>query len=178
METLFDNSGLSGAMISKCGKYRYSLFRVWDEDKPIAAFIMLNPSKADAKENDPTLTKIIKIIKIAKNNGFGSLWVVNLFALRSKDPKVLESSQDPIGIENNKHISAVRSLPQCTVIFAWGAHKMAKEREDYIFKMFPNAMALHINKNGSPKHPLYCKDSTKLIQFKPKNNKTNARRNN
>ncbi|MEP0266583.1 DUF1643 domain-containing protein [Dokdonia sp.] len=43
-QTLFQ--GLTGATISICKKYRYDLYRVWDESKPIAVFIMLNPSKA------------------------------------------------------------------------------------------------------------------------------------
>lgn len=45
----------SGATISECGKYRYRLWRVWDESLPTCCFVMLNPSKADATEDDPTI---------------------------------------------------------------------------------------------------------------------------
>ena len=36
-----------GAKISDCNKYRYSLWRIWDKEKPIFTFIGLNPSTAD-----------------------------------------------------------------------------------------------------------------------------------
>ena len=38
-------------------------------------------------------------------------------------------------------------------------------RDKELTQMFPNAMALFINKNGSPKHPLYCKSETKIIKW-------------
>ena len=41
------------AIISECGKYRYSLMREWNKNKGKVLFIMLNPSKADDKEDDP-----------------------------------------------------------------------------------------------------------------------------
>ena len=42
------------AVISKCSKYRYSLSRQWNKEKDKVLFIMLNPSKADDKIDDPT----------------------------------------------------------------------------------------------------------------------------
>jgi len=45
------------AHISDCGRYRYSLTRVWDPGLPRATFCMLNPSKADAKVDDHTVRK-------------------------------------------------------------------------------------------------------------------------
>ena len=47
----------SGATISTCEKYRYQLWRKWDEGKKCLVFIMLNPSTADAENNDPTITR-------------------------------------------------------------------------------------------------------------------------
>lgn len=43
------------AAISPDGLYRYSLTRVWSDRLPRISFIMLNPSTADAIENDPTI---------------------------------------------------------------------------------------------------------------------------
>ncbi len=42
------------AEISPDGLYRYSLERTWDEDKPTVLFVCLNPSTADAVEDDAT----------------------------------------------------------------------------------------------------------------------------
>ncbi|HDR2355042.1 TPA: DUF1643 domain-containing protein [Enterobacter roggenkampii] len=41
---------IKDAIFSPCGKYRYSLSRVWDDSKPYTLFIGLNPSYADADE--------------------------------------------------------------------------------------------------------------------------------
>lgn len=153
----------SGATLSDCGAYRYELSRIWNHDKPLAVFIMLNPSTANITIDDPTITKICKISDF---NGFGGIWVVNLFAYRATDPKELLNILDPIGPENLKHISATRSLPGASYVFAWGASKTAKQQSDKIAAMFPKAKALFINKDGSPKHPLYCKDTTKFIPFR------------
>jgi len=45
------------------------------------------------------------------------------------------------------------------IIFAWGAFPIVKElkRDKALIKMFTNAKALIINKDGSPRHPLYVK---------------------
>ena len=45
------------AKFSACRKYRYALWRNWDESKPSAMIIGLNPSTADENENDPTITR-------------------------------------------------------------------------------------------------------------------------
>jgi hypothetical protein len=47
------------AQISPCGRYRYSLQRIWDRDKPTILFVGLNPSVADAESDDPTLKRCI-----------------------------------------------------------------------------------------------------------------------
>lgn len=38
---------LSRAIVDEEANYRYSLYKVWDIDKPRVCLIMLNPSKAD-----------------------------------------------------------------------------------------------------------------------------------
>jgi hypothetical protein len=56
--TVFESLG-TGATFSECGRYRYRLWRdLHDIKKPrMCLFIMLNPSTADAENNDPTITK-------------------------------------------------------------------------------------------------------------------------
>ena len=69
-----DNAMQRDACFSACGRYRWSLSRAWDADlsKPWIAFIMLNPSTADAEQDDPTIRRCVAF---AKAWGFGGLSV-------------------------------------------------------------------------------------------------------
>lgn len=107
-ETLFGAS--SDAVLSDCGTYRYSLTRVWDESRPRVCFVMLNPSTADASANDPT---IVRCRNFAYSWNYGSLEVVNLFAYRATNPRVLRTVQDPIGPENDRHIIEATARGGC-----------------------------------------------------------------
>jgi hypothetical protein len=55
------------AKLSDCRKYRFALWRTWDESKPYAMFVGLNPSTADETEKKyighPPLKKS-EIIKV------------------------------------------------------------------------------------------------------------------
>ena len=76
----------SGAHFSPCERYRYRLWRCWDASKWKLAIIGLNPSTATHEEDDPTIRRCIGF---AKRDGYGGLLMLNLFALRSTDPKGL-----------------------------------------------------------------------------------------
>ena len=123
-------------------------------------FVGLNPSTANGSKNDNTITKLIKI---TRNNGFGGFYMMNLFALVSPYPEDLTKSDDPLG-DNDGWIEKIS--PKCEkVIFAWGDFKEARERSQKIIEMFPDGYALIINKNGTPRHPLYVKADTKPKQY-------------
>jgi hypothetical protein len=150
----------NGAEFSKDRKYRYALWRVWDEKLPMVAYIGINPSKANESVNDNTITKVKKI---SAYNGFGGLYMMNLFAYITTRPEVLLTCGDPLG-DNNGWLEKI--APKCEkIVFAWGNFKQAQERSKEVMKMFPEAYCLHQNLNGTPKHPLYCLDETKLIPF-------------
>src|SRR5690606_14314462 len=91
---LFPETYQAGAEFSACGTYRYRLWRIWDTDKPLLLWIMLNPSTADDKQLDPTCARCQKW---AQTWGYGGFMVANVFALRSTDPKGLYSINDPVG---------------------------------------------------------------------------------
>ncbi len=76
------------AKLSDCRIYRYALWRIWDDAKPLVMFIGLNPSTADETEDDPTIRRCISF---AQNWGYGGLYMANLFVFRA----TLEISAEP-----------------------------------------------------------------------------------
>ncbi len=160
MSDLF-NEEYNGAKFSDDRKHRLALWRIWDTSLPMVMFIGLNPSTANEYEPDNTITKVTKI---AKHNGFGGFYMMNLFTFISTNPDLVEVK----GKHAHHHhpdfdLKAIAQACE-VIVFAWGNFKVFG-RDLEVKKMFPNAKALHINKNGSPKHPLYCKDDSKLIDY-------------
>jgi len=104
------------AVISADGVYRYRLERRWTSG-PTVAWIMLNPSTADADTDDPTLRRISVF---SRAWGFGRLIVANLYALRATDPAQLWTAPDAVGPDNDRHVADAVSCHE--VIVAWGAN--------------------------------------------------------
>jgi len=146
------------AKLSDDKLYRYQLSRIWDEDKPKVLFIMLNPSTADADVDDPTIRRVINF---AKSWNYGGVFVVNLYAFRSTDPKGLKTTSDPIGPENRKHIQElVGSVDR--VIYAWGN----KEKEpQWLRELITTPYCIALSTKGIPKHPLYLKGDSQPILY-------------
>lgn len=152
------------AYFSQDRKYRYSLTRIWDESKPLVMFIGLNPSTSNETEPDPTIKSVTRI---AKHNGYGGFYMMNCWAYVATKPEHLIINEVP---EEWNNEMLFQTACFCNdVVFAWGNFDIVKRlgRDKELKKMFPLAKALHINKNGSPKHPLYCKSDTTLIKFNP-----------
>ena len=139
----------SDAAISPCGRYRYRLSRTWDQRARRVNFIMLNPSTADASEDD-------RCVGFAKAWGYGGLVVTNLFAWRATDPKELGRTDDPIGPENDDHIREV-AFNEVKVVCAWGTHGVARAGRvrSMLRDMGTPTFALRLTKGGCPSHPLY-----------------------
>lgn len=151
MTNIFEQTG---AEFSPCREYRYRLWRIWDDRKPHALFVMLNPSTADERTNDPTVERCERR---ARAMGFGGLRVANLFALRSTDPSALYNHADPVGPKNDKAIMRSAEVAGI-VICAWGGHGMHMGRGEAVLAMLRGVCAphyLHLNRDGTPKHPLY-----------------------
>ena len=135
------------AIISHDDKYRYQLSRIWDDEKPKILFIMLNPSTADANVDDNTIRRVVNF---SKSWGYGGVFVGNLYAFRSTDPKALRHTDDPVGPDNIEHIQELIGLTE-RVIYAWGKHK--KEPE-WLCDLVDTPYCIDISKNGNiPKHP-------------------------
>lgn len=145
----------SSAVLSPCGGYRYQLGRTWNPDLPTIGWVMLNPSTADAEQDDPTIRRCIGF---ARRWDFGGLIVMNLFALRSSDPASLRSHTDPVGPDNDMHLQRLSALTG-QIVVAWGTHSMAATRAravlDLIAREGRDVYCLRVTASGMPKHPLY-----------------------
>lgn len=157
------NTYIDGAEFSPDRKYRYALWRVWDASLPSLMVIGLNPSKANESKDDPTIKKVKKI---AANNGFGRVFMLNLFPLVSTDPGALLKERFQDLAVNYLYLHHFSNLAN-QIVFAWGNFKEAKLISFQIMnlKRFQAALCIHQNKDGSPKHPLYCSDNSQLILF-------------
>jgi len=149
---LFDETG---AVFSPCKQYRYRLWRYWDRSKPLLVFLMLNPSTADELTNDPTVERCERRARAMR---FGGLEVVNIFAYRATDPKVMKAQDDPVGPGNDQAIlEAVRGAGM--VICAWGSHGKHRGRSEEVLRLLREhhvtPYCLQSCNDGQPGHPLY-----------------------
>lgn len=156
----------AGAKFSDCKKYRYALWRIWDDKKPLVMFIGLNPSTANETSDDQTIRRVKEI---ARHNGYGGFYMMNCFPLISTYPAALYTFyntpfHDIEDLENMRWLLDVKNKCE-TVVFAWGNFDVVKDRAKSISGYFKKAKALHINKNGSPKHPLYCPKTTIFVEY-------------
>lgn len=156
------------AVISADGLYRYSLTRKLNKLSGFGrcVFIMLNPSTADAKLDDPTIRRC-KIFTASW--GYDELVVVNLFALRATNPQDMFDSAEAginiIGPENDGHILAA-CLKANRIVAAWGAHGKYMNRAANVRELLREnggmrAVHLGLTKANMPRHPLYVKGDTK-----------------
>jgi hypothetical protein len=141
------------AYISACGKYRYSIERVWDRQLPSVLFIGLNPSVADAEVDDPTLNRCIRF---AKDWGYGGVFVGNLFAYRATDPKELTRIGDPVGPENDVWLARLRTAVDLAVA-AWGYRGALHDRAAMVAQNLGRLHCLGTTRSGAPRHPLYVR---------------------
>lgn len=144
----------SKVIFSSNRKYRYVLQRIWNLNKPALMVIGLNPSTANEHKNDRTVTRCINY---AKKWGFGSLYMMNLFAYRSTNYKNMINHHQPIGIYNNFWIDKVAKRSGL-ILCAWSNHGGYLDQDKKIKQTLKNRnlYCLNINNSGQPKHPLYC----------------------
>lgn len=157
----------SGAIFSRCETYRYVLWRRWSSILPLLVIVGLNPSTADHTVDDNTIKKLIRMAKL---NNFGGIMMVNLFAYRSTDPKGMLEADDPVGPHNMFYLGSVFHNAH-TILCAWGKDGVHKGQDEDIMLMLDHVgertkvCCLGINKNGTPKHPLYQPDNTVFQEY-------------
>lgn len=156
------------AVISECGQYRYRLERhaIEGGGAGAVAWIMVNPSTADARDDDATIRKVKGF---SGRLGFGWLIVGNVFAYRSTDVRGLARVADPMGPDNERHLREIMSHA-ATVIVAWGpVAKLPKELRRRYQRVVRIANELGVTlhclgtaQDGHPRHPLMLAYDTPL----------------
>jgi hypothetical protein len=146
------------ADISNDKKDRFSLSRIWDSKKPKALYIMLNPSYADDESDDPTIRRLIFFSKKFK---FGGFYVTNIFTQITPYPKELNMDNN----SKKKNLKIISELIKKSdlIVYAWG--NLVSEPMQ-LRKLIESPLCFGINKNGTPKHPLYLRSDTKLQDFR------------
>jgi len=156
---------LREATFSECGRYRYSLTRIWGDGKTLL-FVMLNPSTADGLQDDPTIRRCIGY---ARRSGYTGIAVGNLYALRATNPAMLlahdeASRRGPENFFSLAGLAKFAQLGNSPVICAWGAFPETLGRTDLavmdLFKKIGvKTLCFGKTKNGSPRHPLYLSNN-------------------
>lgn len=167
----------SGAEFSPCAKYRYSLWRVWNNNLPMLGTILLNPSTATAVEDDPTVSRMITR---ARHLGYGGIYLCNIFAYRATNPEELYGPIDPVGPHNDAWIAHEMSRCNREILCGWGKHGTLRGRGKDVYTLLSSLRqeygvpsdvmqlcALGRNLDGTPVHPLYIPYSDKPKPYNP-----------
>jgi hypothetical protein len=161
------------ALISECWRYRYRLDRDYAPlgraFGPRVAFIMVNPSTADAFVDDATIRKVAGF---AARHGFYRVTVGNLFAYRATDVRELRNAGDAVGPENDEHLRGIVRDSQA-IIYAWGPlAKQPRALRDrwravdaIVREQDRQPLCLGTAKDGHPRHPLMLAYSEPLVPW-------------
>lgn len=152
----------SDAEISPCGTYRYSLVRRWGVGHRSMLFIGLNPSTADANQDDPTIRRCVGFARAA---GCDALVMANLFALRSTSPKMLKAVADPVGPDNDAWLD--RLWAGSTIrVGAWGNWGKVNGRGELVATKYPDLECYGVTASGEPRHPLYLPAIAPRVRYR------------
>lgn len=168
MSVLRDDGTRCSAALSPDRTYRYSLTRIWDQDKPFIRFVGLNPSTADEHIDDPTVRRCVGF---ARDWGAGGIVMLNVFAFRATDPRVMKRADDPIGPRNDWAIRLwTLDLSDAPVVACWGVHgdhQLRGRRVEHMLKQIcPDRLRIFgLTKDGHPKHPLYLSRLARLERW-------------
>jgi len=166
---------MQSASFSDCYKYRWTLTRCLTVGAanyrhiPYVAYIGLNPSTADAINDDPTMRRLRHFTRKA---GYAKFIMLNLFAFRATIPKDMKAAEDPIGCGNTGTILSVTAESEtCAMTVAcWGTHGSFMNRggevTDLLQRHGVELRCFGRNADGSPKHPLYLPNDTEFEVFR------------
>ena len=163
---------IKNAEISPDRLYRYNLSRLWlDVGHPLNLLnvVMLNPSTADAEQDDPTIKRLMHR---AMTEGYNGIVVNNLYAFRSAYPSVLLNrwarGLELIGPDNDDRLAAAALQAKATLV-AWGCHVLVHKRDrkvlDLLYAAGRPVLCLGLTAEGFPKHPLHVAYAQPMFKY-------------
>ena len=140
--------------------------------KPLIC-IGINPSTARPGDLDPTL---LSVERVARNNGFDSCIMFNVYAQRATSPDDMEWTLNAeLHRENMRAFDYILSLSERpTVWAAWGT---VIEKRDYLWDCLQEMIAIgqehgarwvkcgRVSAAGHPHHPLYLRADSPIEDF-------------
>ena len=156
------------AEFDKKREYRYVLKRKWGtNDDNFVNFVLLNPSTADEKEDDPTVNRCIKF---AKSWEYDGIWITNLFAYIATKPENMKKAVEPVGKDNDYYILEYAKKSK-KIVIAWGSDEDFSKRGSQVIKILSQLKkTLYCFPRRNPQHVLRVSNETlsnetKLIDF-------------
>ncbi len=166
-----------GATFSADLAHRYRCWRTWATDRPVLAWLMLNPSTADAEVLDPTLRRVEAFSRRENAGGF-EVW--NLWSLRATDPAELwrwmQERDQTEGLDANSSAVLARASEIRQVVCAWGAfskcpssmlagaNRVARQAVASLREIGCEPLRLGaLTAGGQPRHPLYLAGDTAMV---------------
>ena len=148
-------------------RHRYALLHRWTPllGDRLILWIGLNPSTADERQLDPTLTRIASF---SRREGFDGFWMANLFGLRTPYPEEMRAHPDPVGPENDAQL--LRAAARCgRFVAAWGVSGVHQERAAAVTRLLAghDLWCLGTTREGHPRHPLYVPGRQPLVRWQP-----------
>lgn len=156
------------AVFSRDRAYRYALGRgTCRAGSKFVAWVMLNPSTADAFSDDNTIRRVRSF---SVGMGYPAFAVVNLYAYRATDPKALRRVRDPIGPRNDEVIARTVGSASC-VVLAWGsdvgpAVGRATQVRRLVEAAHDEIWCFGWTKSCEPRHPLMLPADTEIERVK------------
>ncbi|MFP5282934.1 MAG: DUF1643 domain-containing protein [Actinomycetes bacterium] len=151
------------AVVSNCGRYRYLLIRRWASG-PLLTLVLLNPSTADAATDDRT---VCRCRGFARAHGLAGMQVLNLYAYRTREPRQLWQVADPVGPDNDHHLTRAGATAHLLVA-GWGT-RARPERVHAVLGLpgFDRLWVLGLTRAGLPRHPLYLPSAARPHAWPP-----------
>ncbi|WP_327591330.1 DUF1643 domain-containing protein (plasmid) [Nonomuraea sp. NBC_00507] len=156
-EVLFEDDS-RGTFIE--GPYRYSLWRTWKGhgDRALCGWVMLNPSTANNRDDDPTIRRCMAYAKAWR---YAGIVVRNLFALRATRPRDLltasDTASDPVGPDNDNWLRQWEGMDRIVVAWGTGRYPRLKGRWEGVAALLEplHPVCLSTARDGQLVHPLY-----------------------
>ncbi len=123
--------------------------------------IGLNPSTADACQDDATNRRLVTLLH---DRGFSGYWLVNLLPDVATDPRAVRWHNRRFSARNRDAIAqAINDSDR--VVAAWGVHGAKLDFRRQISEMADAFWCFGVTQSGEPKHPLYLPRHTELVPY-------------